>query len=116
MNYARKPCDECPWRIDVPCGKFPPERFQSLASTAVDMAMTLFACHKSPAGKEFPCAGATIRQPHNLRLRLLASAGEIDPEKVSDGGFVLFANYWEMAVANGVPPLHPSLRGVRCDV
>lgn len=116
MPHPKKPCDECPWRVDVPVGKFSPERFASLAGTAGDISFTVFACHKSPDDRPMPCAGAILRQPHNLRLRLLASAGEINPEAVGDGGFPLFENYRAMAVANGVPPDAIALRHVRDDV
>ena len=46
MLYAKNPCAECPWRRDVPPGKFPPERFIALAHTAYDLAGHVFACHQ----------------------------------------------------------------------
>lgn len=88
--------------------KFPPGRFIALAATAYDMAGTAFACHLSPEGKEFACAGAVLRTEHSLRLRMSG----IDRRTVSAEG-PLFDTYRQMAEANGVPPRHPSLRPCR---
>lgn len=114
MKHARKPCTECPWRKDVPVGRFPPERYVALANTATDMASCVFACHKSPYGEEFACAGFLLRgAQHNLTVRMARSKG--CALTVSDGGHPLFKNYREVAVANGVDPDHPALERVRDD-
>ncbi len=114
--HAKKPCGECPWRPDVAPGRFPPERFVALAPTAYDMALRVFACHKSPDGREFTCAGFLLRgATHNLSIRLAIAHGQIDPALVSDGGHQLFDGYRQMAVANGVPADHPAIGPVRND-
>jgi len=114
-HYQLKPCTECPWRLDVATGRFPPERFVELAATAYDMSMTQFACHKSPEGAEFGCAGFALRGAmHNLGARLAARAGRLEHEKISSGQ-ALYDNFRAMAVANGVPADHPALGPCRDD-
>lgn len=114
--HAKKPCDECPWRRDVAPGRFPPERFVALAETAYDLSRRMFACHKSPDGCEFACAGFLRKSAaHNLSVRMAARGGLIDLSEIGDGGFPLFSDYVEMAVANGVEANDPALRGCRRD-
>lgn len=111
MIAPKKPCAECPWRKDVVPGQFKPGRFVALASTSYDMSSTIFACHKSIAGRDTACAGFILRgAAHNLALRLAYCRGDIKPDQVSDGGYPLFDNYRDMAVANGVPIIDPVLR------
>jgi len=111
MEYARKPCPECPWRRDVEPGRFTAERFRALAHTAYDMSMHIFACHKSPEGREFACAGFLLRSSaHNMSVRLARQNFEdvISP-------WPLYTSYRELAVANGVDPRDPVLRPCRND-
>jgi hypothetical protein len=112
IAYAKKPCDECPWRRDVPTGKFKPQRFRDLAETAYDMAGKIFACHKSPEGREFVCAGYLLQaSAHNLTLRMARQSFDVgNPDKVP-----LFMTYRRMAIANGVKPNDPALRNCRDD-
>lgn len=111
--HCRQPCAECPWRVDQP-RRFKPARFRALASTAHDMATSLFTCHKSPEDKPLVCAGFLLRgSAHNLAVRLALIGRELDPAAVSDGGHALHADYRAMAVANGVRPSDPALRGCR---
>ena len=111
MKHANIPCAECPWRTDVPVGKFPPERYVALAGTAYDMAGTVFACHMSHDGGEFACAGFILQSSaHNLSCRM--------SREMFDGvrsPYPLFGTYRELAVANGVPEDHPALMDCRDD-
>lgn len=110
MEYCRKPCAECPWRRDVPPGKFSRERFIALAHTAYDLAAKVFACHMTNEGKEIACAGFVMMQGgHNLSLRLMRKRFEITTDAA------LYRTYREMAIANGVPKKHPALRQCRDD-
>ena len=109
IRSARRPCDECPWRKDVSVGHFPPKRYIALADTARDMTTRIFACHKSVEGKDAVCVGYALQFHHNLAMRL----AHFDHRSVEDGGYPLYANYREMAIANGVDPRHPALRGCR---
>jgi hypothetical protein len=112
IRYAHKPCDECPWRRDVPTGKFRPQRFRDLAESSYDMARMMFACHKSPEGREFICAGYLLQSSaHNLTLRLARQEFDVS----NQDEIPLFATYRMMAIANGVKPSDPSLRNCRDD-
>lgn len=89
---CRRPCTECPWRVDVEPGQFPPERYEALRDTTgrpgdeAPLGAPMFACHKSPEGREFVCAGwqASVGLD-NIQARLSASQGRIDPEGFRPG-------------------------------
>lgn len=111
MKHAVTPCAECPWRLDVPVGKFPPERFEALAGTAYDLAGTVFACHMSKEGGKFACAGFLLQSSvHNFACRM----SRLTFENVRSP-YPLFETYREMAIANGVDEDHPALRDCRDD-
>lgn len=103
-SYQASPCAECPWRTDVALGRFPAERFRDLAATAYDMAQVQFACHKSPEGREFGCAGFVLRgATHNLGARLAVRAGRLRLQEIASP-MPLHPSYRAMAIANGVDP------------
>lgn len=107
-TYRRKPCSDCPWRIDA-TGEFPAEAFRHSAGTAYDMARETFACHQSGAQKPAICAGFLLRgAAHNMSVRLGFIAGRFKTD-VCDGGHELHENYRAMAVANGVDQDDPVL-------
>lgn len=111
-SYRKKPCKNCPWRIDA-VGEFPAEAFRHSASTAYDMAKETFACHEAGAKKPATCAGFLLRgADHNLSVRLGYITGRYKGD-VSDGGHQLHDNYRAMAVANGVSPDDPILAQCR---
>lgn len=101
MPACRRPCAECPWRVDTPPGQFPAERYEALRHTTGEpgreapLGAPMFACHKSPAGEEFYCSGwlAAVGLDH-LGVRVLVSFGEIPSEALRPG------DDW--------PELHPS--------
>lgn len=108
-GYRRKPCSDCPWRVDA-TGEFPPEAFRHSANTAYDMSRHSFACHQSGTSKPAVCAGFLLRgAEHNLSVRLHRMSGQIGQD-VTDGGHELHASYRAMAVANGVNPDDDALR------
>lgn len=114
IRAPKKPCAECPWRRDVPAGRFPVQKYRELARTAEDMAMSVFSCHKSSVEEPIVCAGYVLRGgAHNLALRLAYIRGDILPDSVTDGGYDLYEDYREMAVANGVAADDACLRHVR---
>jgi hypothetical protein len=111
MDHAKIPCVSCPWRRDIPIGKFEPDRFRRLASCAYDMARLVFACHMSKEGAEFACAGFLLQSAgHNLSVRLARQ----DFSMVRSP-WPLYGTYREMAVANGVGRDDPSLGNCRDD-
>lgn len=111
MKHAKIPCAECPWRTDVPVGKFPPERYVALAPTAYDMGGTVFACHMSKEGGEFACAGFILQSSaHNFRCRMAHMS--FDDVR---SPYPLFETYRELAIANGVDEYDPALHDCRDD-
>jgi len=101
--YRRKPCKDCPWRVDA-TGEFPAEAFRHSAPTAYDMATHTFACHQSGTKRPSTCAGFLLRgAQHNLSVRMGHISGRYKHD-VTDGGHVLHENYRAMAIANGVDP------------
>lgn len=114
--HRRKPCEQCPWREDVPAGVFPPDAFRESAPTAYDGAMSTFSCHMSGVENPATCAGFLLRHAeNNIGVRLSQAKGRIDCETVGDGGYPIYASYRDMAIANGVPADDPVLRDVRAD-
>ena len=106
LAHRAKPCEQCPWRADLPTGVFPASAFRHSAASAYDMARNTFACHMSGKEKTATCAGFLLRgADHNLSIRLAIVAGRYrGPRAVSDGGFPLYQDYRAMAEANGVDP------------
>ncbi|KQR37789.1 DUF6283 family protein [Deinococcus sp. Leaf326] len=123
-GYQKRPCAQCPWRVDA-AGLFPPEAFLASAGTSYDASMEEFACHSSvkivdaAEGEERSaprtCAGFILRgSTHNMASRLTQIVRGM--YRVTDGGHALHTNYRAMAVANGVPAEHPALVACRDDV
>lgn len=109
----RRPCAECPWRLDVEPGRFPPGRYRVLAGTAYDLAERVFACHKSIEGADVACAGFLERgADHNLSIRFAYMRRQLERIDRS-GGLELFEDYRAMAIANGVDPDDPVLEPCR---
>jgi hypothetical protein len=99
-TYRRSPCEECPWRRDVPIGAFPAEAYRHSARTAYDMSSHVFSCHMSGAERLATCAGFLLKGAgHNLSVRMARSEGRC-LDVSSDAP--LYDNYREMAMANGV--------------
>lgn len=96
-----QPCGECPWRKDVPTGKFPPERFEALRGSVEQGFAPMFACHRTKEGEEQACAGYMLSADslNNFNVRLTSAE---HPEYRSD--VPLFETYDEMARANGYKP------------
>lgn len=79
------------------------------------MSTTQFACHKSPEGQEYACAGFLLSgSAHNLGVRIGIMKKLIRLSQVHSD-YPLFRNYREMAIANGVNPSDPVLRPCRLD-
>ena len=95
-------CDECPWRKDVPVGRFPPSRYRALRRTVEQGFGPVFACHKTPEGRDSACVGYLLRDGmNNFRVRLAVIRGEVKPARLRAAG-PLYENFEEMARANGV--------------
>jgi hypothetical protein len=110
--YRRKPCSDCPWRLDA-IGEFPAEAFRHSAPTAYDMSQHIFACHQSGRKRPAACAGFLLRgADHNLAVRLGYLSGRLKGGVV-DGGVELHASCRAMAIANGVDQDDPALAACR---
>jgi hypothetical protein len=111
--HCRRPCPECPWRLDASRGAFPAEAYRLSARTAYDMAESSFSCHMAGSTAPSVCAGFLLRgADHNLSIRLRIIKGEYDPGRVSSD-VALYDDYREMALANGVAPGDPVLKPCR---
>lgn len=113
-SYRRKPCEECPWRVDK-TGNFPAEAFRHSANTAEDGATHTFACHMNGIEKPVDCAGFLLQNAdHNLAVRMRIADGKIDPDEVGNpDGLELHEDYRAMSIANGVPPDDPAIAKCR---
>jgi hypothetical protein len=86
MKRIKRPCDECPWRVDAQSGRFTPERWGVLRASSLDedtgfgpdYGNALFACHKSPEGGERACAGwLAVEGSSHPNVRLAVLTGDI---------------------------------------
>lgn len=111
LHHPARPCAECPWRRDQPPGRFPPERYDALRATCRDgdtsfnagFGAPLFACHKTPEGRETACAGfLAVEGWSNVSVRMAVTAGHLDPDALTPGGDWpdLYGSYEEMHAAN----------------
>lgn len=113
-RYCRRPCAECPWRVDATVGEFPPQAFRRSAITAYDLAQYVFGCHMGGTAVPVTCAGFLLRgATHNLAVRLAVLSGRLRYDDLDDGGHALHASYRAMAIANGVAPDDPALAPCR---
>jgi hypothetical protein len=113
LPHAKKPCAECPWRLDAQPGQFPACRYDALRATAgrpgaeAPLGAPIFACHKTVEGREIACAGwlAVVGRDH-LGVRLAVATGRLDPAAVApaDDWPQLYPTYEDMARANGASP------------
>ena len=104
----RYPCAECPFRRDTKPGQFPACRYEALKETAgrpgaeVPIGAPMFACHKSPEGREEACAGwLAVCAIEHLGVRMAVLTGRIEPEDLrpAEGWPELYGSYDEMAAA-----------------
>lgn len=99
----RQTCNECPWRKDVEPGRFPPERFYTLARTARQgWGNPIFACHKTIEGKDQACVGFLLVEGwNNFSVRWALAQRWFDPRDLKAAA-PLYESYAEMAKVNGV--------------
>jgi hypothetical protein len=102
--HCKRPCAECPWKLENKPGKFSRDRYRALVDTAVDMAARVFACHMSTESTTTACAGflLSLDARHNFSVRMACSGGALDLHEVSST-VPLHASYYRLARANGVP-------------
>lgn len=89
-GYPARLCATCPWRVAEPAGgrripNFSIDKMRNLACTVGDGDdwRVIFACHGSPEGAEWPCAGyLAVEGMTNLAVRLAILEGRIDWDQV----------------------------------
>lgn len=113
MFIPKRPCPPCPWVKTTPSGEFTEERYEQLRATSPDengcgpeFNAPAFACHKSPEGEEYTCAGwlASVGHKHpNVRFAIVM--GQIDESAlVPQAGWPeLFTDYETMKNAQQRP-------------
>ncbi len=109
LPYMRRPCSECPFRVDAPLGRFSSCRYDALRETVGEaggeapLGAPIFACHKSHEGADRACAGwlATVGHEH-IGIRFAIVTGRLPAEALEPGDDwpELYGSYDEMAEAN----------------
>lgn len=128
LPRSPRPCageQPCPWRRDAPPGQFPPERYEALAATSrrpdahgeadAPLGAPMFACHKSPAGRERVCAGwLAVEGWGHLGVRVAVLTGQLDACALRPGAGwpALLGSYAELAQVNGADYPVPDTREV----
>ena len=79
-----RPCSACPWRIEARVEDIPNYdvcKAQGLAPAVEQGFNKVMACHDSPAGGEYACAGF-MQSPdalNNFTVRLMVVSGQLRP-------------------------------------
>lgn len=96
MKSLNKPCKACPWRKDAHAQDIPGFDLAKAESMArccpdaegfgPDFFAPVFACHQSPQGEEFPCAGwlAQVGEA-SPRIRIALVHGDLKPDVLQPG-------------------------------
>lgn len=108
-SKLRRPCANCPWRVDAPRGHWDPQHFVDIWKSCQDDGMNVMLCHKSIALPEaerssVPCQGwIRVMGFSAIGVRLLAMQDKITTEEVEDrGGPKLFKTFAAMMRANKI--------------
>lgn len=94
-----KPCPSCPWRVDQTAADIPHfsiDLAEGLVETSPDargfgpgFQNKMFACHRSPEGEEFACAGWLAMVGHaHPRVRVAVMEGRLPVAALRPG------NHW----------------------
>lgn len=102
---VKRPCSECPWKVDTKPGQFPACNYQRLENTSdvnrqPGLTDPMFACHKTPEGEERACAGWLAVEGHaHIGVRLAVAQRRIPVEALTPGDDwpELFKSFREMA-------------------
>ena len=108
--HMKRPCPECPWRVDSTPNQFAPDRFEALRGTSgrtggeARFGSPFFACHKSTEGKDAICAGwLAVEGYNNLGARYLGITGKLPAAafQPAEDWPELYGSYDEMAANKG---------------
>ena len=105
----RRPCSNCPWRVDAPRGHWHRDHFTEIWRSCQDDGRHVMICHKSGAlpveeRGSVPCQGwIRVMKFDAIGVRVLAMSGKISVEEVEDDdGPSLFSTFEEMLRANKI--------------
>ena len=114
MNTAtsklRRPCENCPWRVDAPRDYWDPQHFVDIWQNCQDDGANIMLCHKATAlpkadqGK-VPCQGwIRVMGRDAIGVRIVLMGGRATLEEVEDRkGPKLFPTFTAMMRANKIP-------------
>lgn len=107
----RRPCSNCPWRVDAPRDYWDPQHFVDIWRNCKDDGMSIMLCHKSSAlpnedRSDVPCQGwIRVMGFTAIGVRILAMQNKITIEEVEDrDGPKLFSSFAAMMRANKIMP------------
>lgn len=105
----RRPCENCPWRVDAPRDYWDPTHFIAIWRNCQDDGTNTMLCHKSNAlpkvdRGDLPCQGWIRVMGFNaIGVRLLAMRNKITLEEIEDrAGPKLFSSFAAMLRANKI--------------
>ena len=106
----RRPCENCPWRVDAPRGYWDPQHFVDIWRNCQDDGLNIMLCHKSNAAPkekrpEIPCQGwIRVMGFSAIGVRILVMRNQVTMEEVEDtAGPELFPTFVKMMRANKIP-------------
>jgi hypothetical protein len=106
---VRRPCANCPWRVDAPRGYWDPQHFVDIWKHCQDDGLNIMLCHKANAMPEeqrdsVPCQGwIRVLGFEAIGVRLLVLREEVTDEEIRDpGGPDLFPSFAAMMRANKI--------------
>lgn len=106
----RRPCNNCPWRLDAPRGHWDTQHFIDIWKNCQDDGLNIMLCHKAnalPAEERpsMPCQGwIRVIGFDAIGVRLLVMRNQVTLEEVNDqDGQTLFPTFTAMLRANKIP-------------
>lgn len=112
MAKLRRPCDNCPWRVDAPRQHWDPTHFMSIYRTCQDDGISEMLCHKTSnqtkaQQKRNPliCQGwIRVIKTNAIGVRTALAKKLVTFEEMDDTeGPRLFKTFDDMLIANRVP-------------
>jgi len=109
----RRPCSNCPWRVDAPREHWDPQHFVDIYRNCQDDGLHVMLCHKAnelPKEQrgDVPCQGwIRVMGSSAIGVRILALRGKVTPAEIEDTkGPELFPSFEAMLRANKIklPP------------
>lgn len=106
---TRRPCSDCPWRVDAPREHWDPQHFVDIWSSCQDDGTAVMLCHKATALPEpersgLVCQGwVRVMGGEAIGVRLALLRGTVTVDELNDtAGPKLFPSFAAMLKANGI--------------